>query len=72
MSTALSTTWRVHRHAPDVECTVLDSPAGPQFAIGWSPDDATVLDAATDARAAVARGRRVREALMRDGLADVL
>lgn len=72
MSSSLSSTRRVREPAGEVECTVLDAPTGPRFSIGWSPDDTTVFDAASEARAAVARGRRVREALLREGRADVL
>jgi hypothetical protein len=72
MSTPLSTCWRVHHRAMSVECSVTDAPAGAQFTIGWSTEDVTVLDAPRDARAAIARSRRVHEELVRDGLADLL
>jgi hypothetical protein len=72
MSFALSSRCRVPRHASDVECTVLDAGAVPRFSVGWSTDDAAIVDAASDARAAIARSRRVREALVSDGRADLL
>jgi hypothetical protein len=52
---------------------VLDATAsGPTFSIGWTPDDAAIFDAASDARAAMARCRRVREAMVSDGRSDLL
>jgi hypothetical protein len=72
MFTALSAIWRAHRQSRDVECTVHDAPAGPRFAIGWTLDDATTFDSPSDARAAMARGRRVRDELIASGHGDLL
>ena len=71
MSRALSTTWRVLRHAREVECTVLDAPAGPRFSIGWPPHDAVIFETASDARAAMARSHRVRDELVASGCGDL-
>ena len=68
----LSSHRRVPRQTHDVECTILDAPSGPQFSIGWSPDDASIVGAACDARAAMARSRRVRDELVAYGFGDLL
>lgn len=72
MSMALSAIWRAHRHVRDVECTVHDAPSGPQFAIGRGPDDTTVFEAASEARAAMARSHRVRDELVARGHGDLV
>jgi hypothetical protein len=72
MSIALGTLWRVPRHVLDVECTVLDAPAGPLFAVRWSPVDEAVLESVSDARALMARSRRVRDQLVASGCGDLL
>jgi hypothetical protein len=64
MSLALSKDPCVRRRAPDIEYTVLDAPDGPHFAMGWTSDDEVILLAASDARSAAARSRRVRDALV--------
>jgi hypothetical protein len=72
MSIALSTLLRVPPYLRDVECTVLDAPAGPLFSVRWSQVDEVILESVSHARAFVARSRRVRDELVAQGCGDLL
>jgi len=72
MSIVLSTLLRVPPDLREIECTVVDLPSGPLFAVRWSPVDEAVLESVTHARALVARNRRVRDELVADGCGDLV